>query len=139
MENQSTIETKFRSVNTIWSDIHDTVALDRHGNIKLVTNIDAVIVSMQNILGTIPGERVMRPNFGSVAHQLLFEGASQAIIDIASSRLKTDIESWEPRVSVISTGFEIFPNQNLIKIHITFTVKGYATVFNHPLELRLGE
>ncbi|MBL8148006.1 MAG: GPW/gp25 family protein [Anaerolineae bacterium] len=50
------------------------------------------------ILGTAPGERVMRPEFGCRIHELIFWPANQATADIAERFVREALLRWEPRI-----------------------------------------
>lgn len=57
----------------IWSDLNNDFSTDERGDLKISTNADAVGESIENILMTRVGERVMRPDFGSFLQRFLFE------------------------------------------------------------------
>jgi len=50
------------------------------------------------ILGTAPGERVMRPDFGCRIHELIFWPANQDTADIAERYVREALLRWEPRI-----------------------------------------
>lgn len=50
------------------------------------------------ILGTAPGERVMRPDFGCRIHELIFWPANQETADIAERYVREALLRWEPRI-----------------------------------------
>lgn len=54
--------------------------------------------AMRIILGTAPGERVMRPDFGCRIHELIFWPANQETADIAERYVREALLRWEPRI-----------------------------------------
>jgi uncharacterized protein len=75
---------------------------DARGQIKLVTGAEDIEQSMRIILGTRPGERVMRPNFGCRAHELLFEPHSAGTASLMQEYVHQALRMWEPRIEVHS-------------------------------------
>ncbi len=76
------------------------------------------------ILGTRPGERVMRPTFGSRLHELYFEPNNLQTAARAEQYVEEALQMWEPRVLV--TAVEAMPDpdaDNRLLIHITYQVK----------------
>lgn len=54
------------------------------------------------ILNTKKGSMPMNYEFGSSVHDLLFEPINELTQSLIADQIKTDIELWEPRVSVNS-------------------------------------
>jgi len=63
----------------IWSDLHQSLKTDAQGSIKKVINIEAVKTSIDNILRTAKGTRVMLRNFGSDLKGMLFENIDNSL------------------------------------------------------------
>jgi len=120
----------------VWSDLDHRIIQDGQGAVKKVTNIGAVVSSIDNILGTIQGERVMLPPFAARLAQVIFEPMTEDLINFISREVKDVIERWDDRVDV--TGVSIFsdPDSNFVDINISFRVKGYDEIFN--TDVRFG-
>lgn len=52
------------------------------------------------ILGTSPGERVMRPEFGAGLDQFLFEPVNPTIVGRVERQVREALVTWEPRIDV---------------------------------------
>jgi phage baseplate assembly protein W len=52
------------------------------------------------ILGTNPGERVMRPEFGAGLDQFLFEPVNVATVTRLQRQVREALVAWEPRIDV---------------------------------------
>lgn len=114
----------------IWSDLHHNLVLDAQGSIKKVINIDAVKTSIDNILRTAKGERVMLRDFGSDLKGMLFENMNNNLADMIADDIKKSINLWDNRVIVNSISFEMFPDRNEVKIMIKFGIRGFPDIFS---------
>jgi hypothetical protein len=76
------------------------------------------ISSVEQILLTIPGERVMRPTFGSGLKAILFSGVPKSSVESAiSSEVRRAINTWEPRVSILDISVQT--NGTQIAVHVS--------------------
>ena len=73
---------------------------DATGGIALVSREREVEESIRLILGTAPGERPMRPEFGCRIHDEVFAEADAATAGRIAADVRTALRRWEPRVSV---------------------------------------
>ncbi len=81
--------------------------------------------SIQQILGTSPGERVMLPEFGSRLKELLFEPNNAVLKSLARVYVIDAIKRWEKRIiikDVFIDDSEINMDQGLLSICITYKV-----------------
>jgi len=56
--------------------------------------------SIRQILGTRKGERLMRPDFGTRLHELVFEPNDQLLYGLLRHEVIEALEQWEPRVII---------------------------------------
>ncbi len=83
------------------------------------------------ILGTEPGERVMRPDFGAGLRGLVFETVSTTTKTRIRQRVEAALIRWEPRIEVISIRVEASaPIANKLLIHIQYKVRRSNTFDN---------
>ncbi len=115
----------------VWSDLDHRLIVDAQGTLKKVINEDSVATSIDNILRTRKGERVMLPEFGSSLHNILFENISDALLDSIADDIRIAINTWDDRVIVNSVDFQQRPDRNFIGIKMFFTIRGYDQVFEH--------
>ncbi|MFD8721249.1 GPW/gp25 family protein [Streptomyces sp. NPDC048291] len=81
--------------------------------------------SMRLILETYPGERPMRPRFGSTLRDYIFDGAGVHKAAEIADVVKDAIEQWEPRVDVAEV--DVYPDEEqpgLLYIDIRYVVPG---------------
>jgi uncharacterized protein len=70
------------------------------GGIALVGREQKLAESIRLILGTAPGERPMRPEFGCGIHDLVFATADATTAGRVAYSVRAALERWEPRIDV---------------------------------------
>ncbi|GAB2964387.1 GPW/gp25 family protein [Micromonospora polyrhachis] len=71
---------------------------DATGAIALVRGEREVVESIRLILGTSPGERPARPEFGCGIHELVFAPADASTAGQIAYQVRVALERWEPRI-----------------------------------------
>ncbi|MDT7578849.1 MAG: uncharacterized protein QOK35_109 [Pseudonocardiales bacterium] len=77
------------------------VVVDGDGRIAMTGADDSIRQSIWSILGTAPGERVMRPDFGCPLQDLVFAVNDDATAAEVAAAVREALAIWEPRVDVI--------------------------------------
>ena len=75
--------------------------LDSTGAFALSGGDDDVAESIRLILGTSPGERPMRPEFGCPIHDLVFDTVDASLAGRVGSLVEAALTRWEPRIDVL--------------------------------------
>ncbi len=70
------------------------------GEIALARGELDIQQSIRIILGTVPGERVMRPEFGCRIHELVFAPRDAATEGLAIYYVEQALGRWEPRIEL---------------------------------------
>jgi len=73
---------------------------DATGSIALVTREREIEEAITLILGTAPGERPMRPEFGCAIHEFVFAPADATTAGRMAFEVRAALERWEPRIDV---------------------------------------
>jgi uncharacterized protein len=73
---------------------------DATGGIALVTREREIEEAIRLVLGTTPGERPMRPEFGCRIHDYVFASADGATASAIAAEVREALLLWEPRVEV---------------------------------------
>jgi hypothetical protein len=73
---------------------------DATGGIALVTREREIEEAIRLILGTAPGERPMRPEFGCRIHEYVFSSADGSTASSIAAEVKSALRRWEPRIDV---------------------------------------
>lgn len=74
--------------------------IDATGAVAESAYEDDVREAIRIILGTNPGERVMRPEFGAGLDQFLFEPVNPATVARLQRQVREALVTWEPRIDV---------------------------------------
>src|SRR5512134_1905547 len=75
--------------------------LEPDGGLAEVTHEEDVRQAILIILGTNPGERVMRPDFGAGLRAFVFEPVSAATMQRLETRVREALIDFEPRIDVM--------------------------------------
>jgi phage baseplate assembly protein W len=70
------------------------------GGVDMVNEQDSVRQSILLLLSTIPGERVMRPEYGCDLHRLIFSPNDNTTSGLAIHYVRQALDRWEPRAQV---------------------------------------
>ena len=92
---------------------------DKDGPYEMLDNLrDVVRQHFKNLILTIPGERVMIPDFGIGVHQYLFEQPSPQILDEIRSKIQQKTRKYIPSIALsnIFLNFDESTSSLLIKI-----------------------
>jgi phage baseplate assembly protein W len=79
------------------------------GGIDMVEDQAAVRQAILLLLSTIPGERVMRPDYGCDLHKLIFSPNDHTTAGLAIHYVRRALDRWEPRIQV--TFLDADPNR----------------------------
>jgi len=118
-----------------WSDIHQDIETGPDGNIQVSIDAEAVKTSVSNILRTALGERVMRPEFGSILPGLVFKSLTQETRKAITDGIKEAIERWEDRVSIAAVDVVFETDNNFVQITIRFSIAGLERQYEASVTL----
>jgi len=76
------------------------VRVEADGEIAMAEYEQDVAEAIHIILGTNPGERVMRPDFGAGLKAFVFEPINTSTIESLKTRVREALVDWEPRIDV---------------------------------------
>ena len=93
------------------------------------------------VLGTSPGERVMRPEFGCGIWELVMEPNTAQLHGRVQTRVRQALTRWEPRIDVLDVQVASPPEQkNVLLIRIDYRVRSNNAAYNlvYPFFLQEG-
>ena len=91
--------------------------LSRQEDDRLIKN------DILQLLLTIPGERVMRPDFGVNLRNFVFEPLTRADLSTLQDNIEEEIAAQEPRVIINSVELTPDADTNRLKIQIVVTIR----------------
>jgi phage baseplate assembly protein W len=108
------------------------VSLDDGGQVAMAAGgEDGIRQSIWMILGTSPGERVMRPDFGCGIYDLVFGVNNAATATAVAVAVREALATWEPRIDVLDVYAVPDPSRpNLLLIEINYEVRSTNSRFN---------
>jgi phage baseplate assembly protein W len=99
--------------------------VDSQGRIALVDRDTELVESIRLILGTTPGERPMRPEFGCAIHDYVFAPADATTGGRIKSAVEAALERWEPRIDVLEVSVDReMSDPTLLMIDIVYRARG---------------
>ena len=101
------------------------VGVDSTGQIALARGSRDIEQAMRLILMTYPGERPMRPSFGSRLRDFVFDGATWENAAAVANEVRASLAQWEPRATV--TDVVVIPEADdpgVLSIDIAYVIKG---------------
>ena len=81
--------------------------VDHRGAMALTRGEEDIEQAIELILGTAPGEREMRPEFGCAVHDLVFDTIDAAMIGKLETAIRGALDRWEPRIDVEDLAFDL--------------------------------
>lgn len=111
------------------------------GKIALVEFEEDIRQAIRIILGTNPGERVMRPDFGAGLSEFVFEPVNATTLNLVKTRVQESLIAWEPRIDLLSVNVTSDTSEhNKILIDVSYRVRATNSQFNlvYPFYLQEG-
>jgi phage baseplate assembly protein W len=99
-------DSRYRAWRYLHPDIDAPVGaaglqIGARGRVEMVSGDDSVRQALLLLLSTVPGERVMRPDYGCNLYQLVFLPNDGTTAGLAIHFVRQAIERWEPRVEIL--------------------------------------
>src|ERR1044072_1351567 len=105
-------------------------AINRNGSVRLVTGMEEVDAAIRMILSTIPGERVMRPDFGCAMWEMLFAPLTGSTLGLIEQYVRQALERWEPRIELTSVVADGDQETGAVHIAVSYRVRSTNDVRN---------
>lgn len=99
------------------------------GYFKESSGLDLIEGNIAQILGTIPGERVMLPEFGCKIRQVLFDHINAGTLALAKTYVIDAIKRWEKRVILLRTNVTTNADESTILLGLTYQYKATGQTY----------
>ena len=107
------------------------IDVDRRRGVAMSHAEDSIYESILIILGTAPGERVMRPEFGCRIHDLVFAPNNANTHGLIIAYVEEAIRTWEPRVADLTVEVEADRDEETrVTVKVQYKVIATNNVFN---------
>jgi len=113
------------------------------GSVEMVKDVDDINQSLQILLSTSLGERVMQPRYGCNLEDYLFDPLSSSVIGYIKDLVENAILIYEPRiiaerVDVTAAGsFDIIEGR--FTIEVEYSIPGTNSRFNYVYDYYKNE
>ncbi len=91
----------FRFVGAGFGTDAGGLALTATGAVSMVDGDESVRQAIMLLLSTTPGERLMRPEYGTYLSRLLFAPNDDTTAGLAIHYVRQALTRWEPRVEIV--------------------------------------
>jgi phage baseplate assembly protein W len=119
---EKTLQNYYNSSIVVDKDIQKTFAFSM-GDLKSLTNYDAIVQSIRNILNTRKGELIGLIDFGCSLYNFLFEQLTIANVEGLRATLISEIQRWENRVDIVDFQYEINQPVGTLKLDMIFSIR----------------
>ncbi len=100
--------------------------VDARGGLALAGGETDIEEAIRIILGTAPGERRMRPEFGCRIHELVFAPRDAVTEALAGRYVEEALRRWEPRITVVAVNaVPAAENDGMLLLEIQYEVNDY--------------
>jgi uncharacterized protein len=108
--------------------------------VEMTEKVEDINRSLQILLTTRQGERVMQPKYGCNMDEMVFEPLSTTVKTIMKDKIKTAILYFEPRIDVIAIAMDTTnePEGEVI-IEIEYMVRATNSRFNFVFPYYINE
>ena len=113
----------------------------KSGSVAMTADEEDIRKSLEILLSTRPGERMMRPDFGCDLNSLSFEPITSSLKSFIKDLIKTSILYHEPRITVedvILNADQAQEGKIVITIEYIVRTTNTRTNFVYPFYLREG-
>lgn len=113
--------------------------IDALGGVAVTSDDENIRQSMMCIIGTAPGERIMRPTFGCAIHDILFEPNTAVTAAKIEYEVKRSLIEFEPRIGDIEVVAKPDDAElSRMNVTISYTIRKTNTKANlvYPFYLR---
>jgi phage baseplate assembly protein W len=110
------------------------------GNVSMTSDVEDILCSLNILLSTAVGERLMQPTFGCNLEEVLFEPISTSLLSFLKGLISDAILYHEPRIRLNSVNISTDNYlEGKLPIEIDFTVATTNSRYNFVYPFYLNE
>ena len=109
--------------------------------VEMVKDVENVHNSLEVLLATLPGERIMQQSYGCSLQDFLYEPMTTALITRMTDRIERAIITFEPRVRVLRVSIDnLVVEEGKVDIHVHYEIKSTNSRYNlvYPFYIEEG-
>lgn len=112
----------------VWKDFDIEMRKKNDGDVREMTDEDAVRNSLDNIFQTLSGSRRMVPNFAINIYNYLFEPLDEITALEMGNEIFNSITIWDSRIQILDLLIKPDYDNNIYDISLKFKVKNFVDV-----------
>ena len=123
------------------SGLSPRLPLSKNTEDGFATNKTIRAVAKQNLkmlLLTLPGERMMTPDFGVGIRKYLFENLSQSTYSRIESRIRSQVDKYLPYIGIVSINFNSGNDPTQLALNSQFDSNAVSIQINYMLSTTRG-
>jgi phage baseplate assembly protein W len=93
------------------------------GTVEMLSDEDDIQNSLQVLLSTRIGERIMQPSYGCNMDVLLFEAINESLITYVKDLVFTAIYYYEPRINPENVSVVATEEEGLVLVNVEYTIR----------------
>ena len=113
------------------------------GQVELVSDLDDIRESLDILLSTSLGERVMQPDYGCNLDDYMFESLNNSLIGLIKHHVENAILFYEPRIIAENVDVTAADSTDLIEgkftITVEYTIPETNSRYNYVFDYYLNE
>ena len=113
------------------------------GQVELVSDLDDIRESLNILLSTSLGERVMQPDYGCNLDDYMFESLNNSLIGLIKHHVENAILFYEPRIIAENVDVTAADSTDLIEgkftITVEYTIPETNSRYNYVFDYYLNE
>jgi len=109
------------------------------GGVVMLSNEEDIQNSLQVLLSTRVGERIMQPAYGCNMDVLLFEPINQSLITYIKDLVFTSIYYFEPRINPENVTIEATEEEGTVLVKVDYTIRTTNSRHNLVFPFYLNE
>jgi uncharacterized protein len=118
-------------------DLDFPYRIDLGGRTSSTTDAEHVRDLVEQLLFTMPGERVMRPDFGSGLMQLVFQPNSEELATAVQFLVQGSLQQWLGELITVET-VEVTSDDSTIEVVIRYTIRRTGERRTETFSKRVG-
>ncbi len=109
-------------------------------SVNMISDKDDINSSLEILLSTAQGERIMQPSYGCDLKRLLFEPIDTSLKAYMKDLIKTAVLYHEPRIKLDAIYLEEKSTEGLIEITLEYTIRMTNSRYNfvYPFYIKEG-
>lgn len=93
------------------------------GTVALATGTRELDGAIRMIIGTAPGQRVMRPEFGCAIDDYIFEPLTPRTLGLIELAVREALLRWEPRIALETVAATVGAQDGVVDLEVGYRVK----------------